>query len=203
MVIHDSRASAPAGFVAAGLAPGDQVLNLRIALTQSDASGLEQRLLEVSDPAHPDFRQWLSKEEVRYAVMILAGEPLIVSQVENFVRPSQDTVTAVSQWLSSNGVSSKSLTPAGDWIEFSVPVSKANDMLATQFTTYTHANGGQQSIRTLSYSVPAALQDHIQLIHPTTSYGLCYAVQISSNSVVLADSLVLRAVLRWPPFHVP
>ncbi|EIN06456.1 family S53 protease [Punctularia strigosozonata HHB-11173 SS5] len=153
MVVHDSRASAPAGYVATEPTPGDQVLNLRIALAQSNASGLEQRLLEVSDPAHADFRQWLSKEEV-----------------ENFVRPTQDTVTAVSQWLSDNGISSRILTPAGDWIEFSVPASKANDMLDTQFTTYTHANSGQPSVRTLSYSIPVALKEHIQLIHPTTSF---------------------------------
>jgi tripeptidyl-peptidase I len=92
-----------------------------------------------------------------------------VGQVESFVKPSQDTITAVSQWLSENGVSAKSLTPAGDWLQFSVPVSKANDMLETQFSTFTHASSGQQSVRTLSYSVPAALQKHINLIHPTTA----------------------------------
>lgn len=64
MVLHERRATAPSGFIASGPAPPEQTLNLRVALTQRDISGLEQRLLEVSSPDHADFRQWLSKEEV-------------------------------------------------------------------------------------------------------------------------------------------
>jgi tripeptidyl-peptidase I len=72
MVLRDTRASAPVGFVSKGPAPAEQMLNLRIALKQGDAAGLEQRLLEVSHPENADFRQWLSKDEVRYGLVCLA-----------------------------------------------------------------------------------------------------------------------------------
>ncbi|EIN06455.1 subtilisin-like protein [Punctularia strigosozonata HHB-11173 SS5] len=154
MVVHEARASAPSGFVAQGPAPADQVLNLRIALKQGDISGLEQRLLEVSSPENADFRQWLSKDDV-----------------ESFVKPLDETSAAVAQWLSENGVSPKAITPSGDWLQFSVPVSKANEMLEADFSVFTHQATGSQSIRTLAYSIPANLQEHVELIHPTTSFS--------------------------------
>lgn len=64
MRVHESRASLPTGFVQAGPANPDAVLNMRIALTQSDPTGLEQALLEVSTPGNKLYGQHLSKEEV-------------------------------------------------------------------------------------------------------------------------------------------
>jgi tripeptidyl-peptidase-1 len=75
----------------------------------------------------------------------------------------------VAQWLSDNGVESKTLTPAGDWISFTVPVGKANQMLRADFSVFTHLNSGKESIRTLEYSLPEGLNRHINLIAPTTS----------------------------------
>jgi tripeptidyl-peptidase I len=102
----------------------------------------------------------------------LLGTPIFIRllrQVENFVKPSDDTVSAVTQWLSENGLSATAITPSGDWLQFSVPVSKANQMLDADFSVFTHQDSGSQSVRTLAYSVPANLQEHIQLIHPTTA----------------------------------
>ena len=64
----------------------------------------------------------------------------------------------------------KTITPAGDWFAFSVPVSKANEMFNTQFSVYTHTGSGQQSVRVLEYSLPTDLQGHVRAVHPTTSY---------------------------------
>jgi len=75
----------------------------------------------------------------------------------------------VTQWLSDNGAESTALTPAGDWISFAVPVSKANQMLKADFSVFTHLDSGKESIRTLEYSLPADLSSHINLVAPTTS----------------------------------
>ena len=85
------------------------------------------------------------------------------------MRPSDDGVTAVNEWLSERGLTAVPISPAGDWLSFQVPVSVANDLLAANYTTFTHSATGKQTSRTLTYSVPSDLVDHIDLIHPTIS----------------------------------
>jgi tripeptidyl-peptidase I len=90
-------------------------------------------------------------------------------QVEVFVAPSSDTMTAVNEFLSANSLKASPVSPAGDIVSFSVPVAQANKIFNADFSVFTHQASGEKAIRTLSYSVPAALKNHIQFIHPTTA----------------------------------
>lgn len=65
MVLHESRAAAPVGFVSQGVAPAQDMLTLRVGLAPNNIAGLEEKLMSVSTPASSDFRQWLSMDEVR------------------------------------------------------------------------------------------------------------------------------------------
>ncbi|KIM88350.1 hypothetical protein PILCRDRAFT_814248 [Piloderma croceum F 1598] len=152
--IHDSRASVPLGFVRSGPAASDHILDMRINLAQGNLAGLERALESASSPTSPKFRQWLSSD-----------------QVNSFVKPDESTIAAVTQWISALGIDYKSITPAGDWIAFKVPISTASKMLNAQFSVYTHASSGKQYVRTLEYSLPSALQTKILAIHPTTSFS--------------------------------
>ena len=76
----------------------------------------------------------------------------------------------MNAWLSEHGISAQTISPAGDWLAFSIPVSKANELLDTQFAVFEHEETGTQSVRTLAYSVPADLAQHIELVHPTITY---------------------------------
>ena len=64
MVVQHSRASVPEGFVSNGPTPADQLITIRLALTSNNLTGLDQKLLSISDPASPEYGQWLTKEEV-------------------------------------------------------------------------------------------------------------------------------------------
>lgn len=88
-------------------------------------------------------------------------------QVEAYVQPSAESVSLVNEWFSENGITTTPLTPTGDWLEFSIPVSKANEMLGAEFSIFTHTETGHQSTLTMSYSIPANLEGHLDLIHPT------------------------------------
>ena len=63
-VLHESRESAPAGFVNIGSADPDTPLPLRIALVEGNIQGLRDTLMSVSTPGSDKYRQYLSKEEV-------------------------------------------------------------------------------------------------------------------------------------------
>ncbi|KAF7375849.1 Peptidase S53 domain-containing protein [Mycena sanguinolenta] len=154
MAVHETRAEPATGFVNSGVAPATTEITLRIAMTQNNIAGLEEALYAVSDPA--------STHRLR--------------QVATFVKPTDATLSAVSAWLTENGISSTPVTPAGDIIEIAIPVSKANDLLSTEFSTFTHVDSGKTSIRTLAYSIPADLQGHIDNVHPTTSFTRPLAV---------------------------
>lgn len=87
--------------------------------------------------------------------------------MEDFVKPSQESTSKVNAFLVSYGIEAKSISPAGDWLSFSVPVSKANEMFNTQFSVYKHDGTGQESVNTLAYSIPSDLRGHLDLVHPT------------------------------------
>ncbi|KAI0329229.1 family S53 protease [Cubamyces sp. BRFM 1775] len=154
MLVHETRESVPAAFERVGPASADTMLDLRIALVQGDMAGLEKALMDVSDPASPLKGQFLTKEEV-----------------EAFVAPKPETVSAVTEWLKENDVDATTASPAGDWLSFSIPVSKANALFDADFTVFNHTATGTTSIRTLSYSIPADLQGKLDFVHPTTVFA--------------------------------
>ncbi|TDL17434.1 family S53 protease-like protein [Rickenella mellea] len=153
LVAHEARQGVPSGFVAKGPAAPDTQLSLRIALVQSDTAGLEAALLDVSTPSSANYGNHLSKEEV-----------------EEFVKPSADSVAKVNEWLSSNGLKATTISPAGDWLSVSMPVKQANELLGADFTVFAHQDTGKEAVRTLSYSIPTALKGHLDLVHPTITF---------------------------------
>jgi tripeptidyl-peptidase-1 len=76
----------------------------------------------------------------------------------------------VNAWLKANGLEATALSPAGEWITITVPVSKANALFDADYQTFTHSDTGTQGLRTLSYSLPASLKGSIEGIHPATSF---------------------------------
>ncbi|KAF9061872.1 subtilisin-like protein [Rhodocollybia butyracea] len=153
MVVHESRTSVPAGFVSQGAAPANDMLTLRVALTSNDVAGLEAKLMSLSTPGSSEFRQWLSMEEVK-----------------SFVQPSSETVSAFSSFASANGLTPTVISPNGDWVSITLPVSQANDLFDTQFEVFSHPAMSDTITRTLSVSLPSELVGHVDVIHPTTEF---------------------------------
>lgn len=67
MSIHEKRDAVPAGYVSKGLAPANQVLNLRLALAPRNITGLEAVLYAVSTPGSAQYKQYLTQDEVRFS----------------------------------------------------------------------------------------------------------------------------------------
>ncbi|KDQ49683.1 hypothetical protein JAAARDRAFT_200608 [Jaapia argillacea MUCL 33604] len=152
-IVFESLNSIPTGYADDGPAPVDSVLSLRVALVQNNVAGLHDALYAVSDPSSGLYGQHLSSLEV-----------------EAFVAPTLDTVAAVVAWLLTNNISAKPATPSGDWLSLSITVGAANTLLATTFHSYTQTSTGETYIRTLNYSLPSELQNHVELVHPTVSF---------------------------------
>lgn len=171
----------PRGWVQGDPAPADHILELRIALPQPQFGTLEAHLYEISDPYHERYGQHLTKD-----------------QVEELVAPHPDSIAIVDEWLVSHGLNEDEFirSPAKDWVTLRVPVDTAEEMLGTvskaptynypaTFSTYhnrlnlryqkyhvwTHEESGDSAIRTLVYSLPEDVHEHIELIQPTTMFA--------------------------------
>ncbi|KAJ4496106.1 subtilisin-like protein [Lentinula edodes] len=155
MSVHDRRAAVPKGYSPVDIADFNSMIQMRISLTMGNRTGLEDALSKASDPESESYGKWLTREDVQY-----------------YAAPSRDALHSVRTWLSSNNITiaPDSTTVSGDWIKFNVSVGTANSMLNAQYNVYEHTASGKQSVRTLEYSVPDELQEHIRAIHPTTSF---------------------------------
>ncbi|TFY62562.1 hypothetical protein EVJ58_g3775 [Rhodofomes roseus] len=169
--LHESRQSVPRGFSLVGPAADETTLALRLALVRSNTAGLIDALYDVSNPSSAHYGEHLTKEEASL-LPTRSLRCLLTShdQVEAFVAPKQETVSAVNTWLSENNLQSTSLTATGDWLAINVPVSQANELFGTNFSVYTQSSTSKQIIRTLEYSIPTDLVGHLDLVHPTITF---------------------------------
>lgn len=170
MKVREARESVPSGYIRTGAAPADTELQLRISLVQSNPNGLIDALYDVSTPGSASYGEHLSKEEVMKTFHNMESSLTFASQVEKFVAPTAQTSDAVNAWLQQAGLNATTVSPAGDVLRISVPVSKANELFDADFAVYTHSGTGKQAIRTMSYSIPASLEGHLDFVHPTITF---------------------------------
>ncbi|RPD61263.1 subtilisin-like protein [Lentinus tigrinus ALCF2SS1-6] len=148
-----SRSAVPSGFTWRQKASSETMLNLRIALVQNNATGVESALYDVSNPSSENYGHHLTKAEV-----------------EAMVAPTAESVEKVTAWLSKNNITANKISPAGDWLGINVPVSQANALLNADFSEYTVDKTNTTAVRTLAYSIPETLKDHLAFIYPTTHF---------------------------------
>ncbi|KAJ6568215.1 peptidase S8/S53 domain-containing protein [Mycena sp. CBHHK59/15] len=70
-------------------------------------------------------------------------------------------------------------------------VKQANQILDADFSVFTHSESGKQYVRTMQYSIPPALDGHIQLITPTTSFP---AFARKARVISVSSSVVPKAL---------
>ena len=64
MTVHETQVL-PEGFTSRGAAFSDTMLNLRLALTQTDPDGMIQSLMDISTPGNALYGRQFTKEEVQ------------------------------------------------------------------------------------------------------------------------------------------
>ncbi|KAF2839525.1 tripeptidyl-peptidase 1 precursor [Patellaria atrata CBS 101060] len=142
----------PSGWTKRDRAPRDHIVHLKIGLKQGQFEELERHLYEVSDPEHARYGQHLSPEEV-----------------SELVKPADDALSSVEEWLSSNGIEHIGHSSSKDWIMAILPVEKIEALLDTEYHVYQH-DDGTELIRAPKWSLPVHLHEHVDTIQPTTSF---------------------------------
>ncbi|KAH9026297.1 subtilisin-like protein [Lactarius deliciosus] len=156
MRIKHSWNAVPKNWVAMGPPPPDLTIDLYIAVKPRRENALVDTLYEVSQPGHPRYRVHLTKE-----------------QVADLVAPRPQSLELVNSWLEHHGISSSSvsMTHGGNTLMLeAVPVAQANTLLGASYQLYRHVESGETIVRTVGYSLPAALHWHVLTVAPTTSF---------------------------------
>ncbi|KAH8986403.1 subtilisin-like protein [Lactarius hatsudake] len=146
----------PENWESLGPPTADTMIDLYIALKPYRENALIDALNEVSDPRHPRYGMYLSRE-----------------QVTDIVAPHPDTVQLVHSWLEHHRVpsSSVSVTHGGSFLTVTgVFVSQANELLGGSYQLYTHTKTNETIVRTLGYSLPVVLHGHVETVAPTTFF---------------------------------
>ncbi|KAH9013336.1 subtilisin-like protein [Lactarius hengduanensis] len=147
----------PGKWESIGQPPDGTTIDLRIALKPHREHALTDAIYEVSNPKHPKYGAYLSKE-----------------QVAKLVAPHPYTLNLVEAWLGHHGVppSNVSTSHGGNWLTVTeMPVSRANRLLGASYQLYRYAGTNETILRTVGYALPAALHVHVQTVAPTTYFG--------------------------------
>ncbi|KAH9041497.1 peptidase S8/S53 domain-containing protein [Lactarius deliciosus] len=154
--IKHSWNAVPRNWESIGHPPSGTTIDLYIALKPRRENALVDALHEVSEPGHPRYRAYLTKE-----------------QVAELVAPRPETLQLVNSWLKHHGISSSSvsMTHGGNTLMLKdVSVTQANTLLGASYQLYRHIERGETIVRTVGYSLPMALHWHVLTVAPTTSF---------------------------------
>ncbi|KAF8517278.1 subtilisin-like protein [Hysterangium stoloniferum] len=153
-VVHEKREFIPHGWSRSRRVSADAVLPMRFGLKQNNLHRLEEFLMEVSHPESPRYGQHWSSNKI----------------AETFA-PSKDTIDSVVNWLNYAGFPSDRLrlSHSKGWVELNATTAEAERLLDTEYHVYEHKYG-HEHIACDSYSVPAHVRDHIDIILPTVNF---------------------------------
>ncbi|KAI0977062.1 peptidase S8/S53 domain-containing protein [Xylaria arbuscula] len=144
----------PEGWKLQGPAEDSQVIKLQIALRQGDVESFEQAVLDMSTPDHPKYGQHFQTHD----------------EMKRMLLPSQESLESVYTWLRDAGI--ENVQEDADWLTFKTTVGVANKALDTQFAWFVSEEAKPRKIlRTLEYSVPDFIAEHINLVQPTTRFA--------------------------------
>ncbi|EPE04162.1 tripeptidyl-peptidase [Ophiostoma piceae UAMH 11346] len=152
--VYNSLPSAPDGWSLARTASPSDPITFRIALHQRNTEELKRVVNDVSTPGHPSY-----------------GKHLTRNQLRAYTAPSVEAVDSVQAWLAEHGIAGADAKISNDWVAVTTTVEHANTLLDTRFDWYQYEDSDTPVLRTLAYSVPNALVDHVDLVQPTTRFG--------------------------------
>ena len=129
----------------------DTKITLKIGLREQNLDQLEALIYAVSTPGSSEYGRYMEG-----------------NQIEELLQPSELSNDAVTSWLQQAGI--EQISSDGRWVTFQSDVSTVNYLLETQFNYY--EVNGVRKLRTNAYSVPDELVRFVDLIVPTTYFGL-------------------------------
>jgi len=140
--IKDVRAK---GWKTLGRAQETDVKTFSVAMPMADYEGLEKKVLEISDPAHATYGQWLSKE-----------------QVEVFTTTPAPVAKEVQAWAESTGAA---CTRLANSFKCAGAAPAVEALFDTELSIYGHTATGRKIMRaSTDAAMPAELEGKVLMV---------------------------------------
>ncbi|KAF9068621.1 peptidase S8/S53 domain-containing protein [Rhodocollybia butyracea] len=175
-VLHEKRTHTPKGWSHERKHLASAVLPLRFGLKQANIDKLEDYLYDISDPSSPNF-----------------GKHWTPMKVANTFAPSTESVAAVHEWLSDNGIAKERLrvTPGKNWIQLDATVEEAERLLLADYHVYRHESG-QEHIACDEYYLPEQVAPHIDIVTPSVHFDTVVHLQpMSLDTTILKSDITI------------
>jgi subtilase family serine protease len=148
------RAYHPDEFRTIGRSQPTEKVSFTVALKAQNVDVLEQRVLEISNPDHPDFGRWMSGE-----------------QVNKLLAPKAEDRAAVKKYFSKHGAK------CDDWpqaLRCTGSVKSVEKALGTKMTAFAHTAKNDKVIHRVhpdqTWQFPEALKGKVELISGLTDF---------------------------------
>jgi len=174
--VFESLHEVPRGWTFSRPAESAEVIKLRLSLKQQNTDLFIDKLMEVSTPDHPQYGMHFEGHELR-----------------SLLKPAEGTSNTAIGWLQDYNITS--IDDDSDYILFRTNVETANKLLDTEFGWYRNEEAKQEVLRTLEYSVPAEVAEHINFVQPTTRFGSLKP--LSSTAQVIDAGEKSTGVSKW------
>ena len=176
-VLHEKRDSAPSAWVKRSRAPLDTDMPVRLGIAQRNRELGHDYLMDVSDPNSPNF-----------------GKHWTPQQIADTFSPTEETLDAVREWLTQSGIDTERhiTSPNRGHIQFRANVSEIEELLATEYHLWEHADTGDVTLSCEQYHVPHHMKHHIDFITPTIGFNAPTTPNLSKRSSSIASFPSIR-----------
>jgi tripeptidyl-peptidase-1 len=176
-VTHERQDVVHGQWTKVGRAATDAPITLRIGLKQRNLERADEFMHAISDPRSETYGQHWSAQKV----------------AEMFA-PADDAIAQTEAWLLAEGVPADRIvrTTGRNWIKIATTVGKAESLLDTAYNVYENDDGARL-VACEAYSVPAAIQGHIDLVAPTIQFD-------EREAVITTRGLTKRTEALAPKF---
>lgn len=123
-------------------------------------------------------------------------------QVDSLTAPSAEAVQTVTNWLTKNNITASTYSSSGDLLTIQIPPAQANTLFNANFTSYVHDKTNTTMARTMAYSLPADVSEHVTFVYPTTQYVLCHSAHGNISLTVLCVHRFIPPPTRAPAVRV-
>ena len=145
-------------------AEGDYPLEVTFAIRQTNKEWLESKLWLVSDPFSKEYGNYMNFDEIA-----------------KFVHGKEDSVKAIEDALTSNGVDVTTIryTIGKDFAIVKIPVHIAEKLFSADFYHFT--DGTLRVVKSLDYTIPPSLKDHIDFVSGIGEFSRPNKVKVTKS----------------------
>ena len=149
---------------------GDYPIEVTFAVSQTNKGWLENRFWLVSDPFSKEYGNYMNFDEIA-----------------KYVHGKEDSVKAIEDTLTSNGIDATTIryTIGKDFAIVKIPVRIAEELFSADFYHFT--NGTLEVVKSLDYTVPPSLKDHVDFVSGINEFPRPNKVKVTKSKLGVGD----------------